>query len=159
MASEFNSLFAWGSPLNEEILRKQQDWLNKAFGIATDVISGPTTISPRYEIDDQDDVFRVALDLPGVERSDIDILVEDDTRGRSNNKVLTIRGIRKVRRTKEEDGGEPRELTFSKSFPLDDTVDTDQITAQLENGVLIVSAVKKAKEPEPPVIAKKIPIL
>ena len=120
-----------------EALRQQQEWLGRAFGL--DLASSS---SPRYEVNDTDESFQVALDVPGVKQSDIDIIVEEN--------VLTIKGERTIGM-----GGVTRKSTFSKSFSLDSTVETDKITAQLNNGVLLVTAPKNV----PVVETRKIPIM
>ena len=121
-----------------EAMREQQEWLKRAFGVANDVASGLS--SPRYEINDGEDAFQVALDVPGVKASDIDVSVEED--------ILTVKGQREI-------GGEVRK--FSKSFSIDPSVDTDKITAQLNNGVLVLTAPKDIKKVEENI--KKIPVM
>jgi HSP20 family protein len=167
--------------MNEESIRKQQEWLNRAFGLATEVASGlassPTEVkeskevigqqqewfnrafdmasdvasglsSPRYEFNDGDEAFQVALDVPGVKSSDIDItVVEED-----GQQVLTVRGQREIGKDDTS-----RTTKFSKRFSLHPTVDTDKITAQLNNGVLLVSAPKDLAELEEKI--KKIPVM
>jgi len=119
-----------------EALRQQQEWLGRAFGV--DVSNG----SPRYDINDTDESFQVAMDVPGVKQSDIDINLEEN--------VLTISGEREI-----GIGEVTRKANFSKSFTLDSTVEVDKITAQLNNGVLIVTAPKNIPVPE----VKKIPVM
>lgn len=120
-----------------EALRQQQEWLGRAFGV--DVGMGG---SPRYQVNDTDEAFQVAMDVPGVKQSDIDINLEDN--------VLTIQGERDV-----GIGEVIRKENFSKSFTLDSTVEEDKITAKLNNGVLLVTAPKNIPVPD----IKKIPVM
>jgi HSP20 family protein len=143
LATDWASELAQSEKDREEI-RKQKAWLNRAFGLASDVATGSS--SPRYEIDDSETAFQIALDVPGVKPEDIDIQLEDD------GKVLTIKGQRQV--------GPPsasRQVKFSKSFSLDPTVDGEKITASLNNGVLLVSAPKEVVNPDEKI--KKIPVM
>jgi HSP20 family molecular chaperone IbpA len=130
---------------NEESARQQKEWLNRAFGIASDVASGYS--SPRYEIRrDDNELFEVALDVPGVKASDIDIRVEPE--GKTN--VMIVSGERS-----DVVGPENGPRNFAKSFRLDPNVDTESIIAELTNGVLIVSATKRMEKDQP---GKKIPV-
>ena len=120
-----------------EILREQQALVNRM---------GIKQSSPRYEITDDEKKFQVAVDVPGVKMEDIHVTLERD------NALLSISGIR-------EASGESYKFTskFSQSFSLDPTVITDELTANLKDGVLIVSAPKDMKRLEQSV--RKIPIL
>eukprot|EP00850_Spirogloea_muscicola_P005734 SM000026S08983 [mRNA] locus=s26:846960:847695:- [translate_table: standard] len=84
-------------------------------------------------------VFRV--DLPGVQKSDVDVRVEDHT--------LAISAERK--REEREEGDQYHRVErvrarFLRRFRLPDNVDTDNIQAQLENGVLTVTVPKKQQQ-------------
>jgi HSP20 family protein len=101
--------------------------------------------SPRYELTNTAEKFEIAVDVPGVNPSDINVSLEND------GQVLTLSGKRE---TKKE--GFQYSRHFSQSFALDRTVDAEKLTANLNNGVLIVSAPKDASRLENAV--KKIPI-
>ena len=94
--------------------------------------------SPRYEITDNEDVFRVALDVPGVKAEDIRISLED------NDQVLSIAGRR------ETGASDSSRFTarFAQRFFVDQTVDVEKFSASLENGVLVVTAPKDLKRTE-----------
>jgi HSP20 family molecular chaperone IbpA len=130
----------------KEAVRQQQEWLNQAFGLATDVASGLS--SPRYEVNDGNDAFQVALDVPGVKASDIDISFNE------NDSVLKVSGKRDIGK-----GGVTRTVKFSKSFSLDSSVvDKDKISAQINNGVLLVTAPKAPIEPKENKV-RQIPVM
>jgi HSP20 family protein len=130
----------------KEAVQQQQDWLNQAFGLATNVASGLS--SPRYEVNDGNDAFQVALDVPGVKASDIDISFSED------DSVLTVSGKRDIGA-----GGATRTVKFSKSFSLDSSVvDKDKISAQVNNGVLLVTAPKAPIEDKENKV-RKIPVM
>ena len=82
-------------------MRSSREWLKRAFGVANDVVFRFS--SPRYEINDGEDAFQVALDVPGVKASDIDVSVEED--------ILTVKSQREI-------GGEVRNFPrVSQSIP------------------------------------------
>ena len=72
-------------------------------------------------------------ELPDMSREDIDITVE--------NFVLTVKGEKKLsHEVKEEQYHhlERRYGTFSRSFSLPQTVDSNRVAAEYKNGVLTV---------------------
>merc|ERR1712125_29430 len=99
--------------------------------------------SQRYELIDNNEKFELKVDVPGFKEEDIDIKLDDGK--------LTIEGQRMAT-------SETSEFTskFSKTFSLDPTVDVDQFSANLKNGVLIVSAPKDLAKLEENV--RRIPI-
>lgn len=72
-----------------------------------------------------------------------------------NENVLQVKGEHKVETTEEDKNKkyhrkEVSHSSFSRSFTLPDNVDTSQIGASLENGILQVKVAKKAEvKPEP----------
>ena len=79
-------------------------------------------------------------DLPEVAEKDIDIRVE--------NNMLTIRGERKLEESVKEDNYlrvERAYGSFSRSFSLPTTVDTESIKANYKDGVLTVELPKRAE--------------
>merc|ERR1712232_516258 len=99
--------------------------------------------SQRYELIDNNEKFELKVDVPGVKEEDIDIKLDDGKH--------TIEGQRMA-------ASETSEFTskFSKTFSLDPTVDVDQFSANLKNGVLIVSAPKDLAKLEENI--RRIPI-
>ena len=85
--------------------------------------------------------FFVAIDLPGVDPSSIDVSVEKN--------VLTVQGERRHQRsdTQEWVVAERRQGTFTRQLFLGDTLDTDAIEARYEHGVLTleIPVAEKAK--------------
>jgi HSP20 family protein len=91
--------------------------------------------SPRYEITEDDTKFQIAIDLPGVKATAVDVNVKHGGR------ILCITGGRKVVKDNEVS-----ETKFSQSFTIDKNVNTEKITANLADGVLVVSAPKEEKK-------------
>lgn len=138
---------------NEEALQKQQKWVKRVIDLAAEFsrdvastaqedssgrqdvkapASGDDGAPPPHSIKDGETAFQVAMELPGVKIADIDIRFDEET------KAVVISGQR-------QSIGSDRSKEFSKSFELDETIDTDKITATLSNGILLVAAPKKAK--------------
>ena len=160
LASEFS-----GGTNTEKVLKTQQEWINGAFDLAMDAVDG-SSYSPLSSIEDTKEYFKVTLDIPGVEKQNVSIQIEEKGVS-SEHRMLIISGFRKVRR--EGETGSPTNteaadnmdsdlsLQFNRSFALPSTVDEDGLSAELENGVLTITALKKTVEPEKPA-TKSIPI-
>jgi len=91
--------------------------------------------TPRYEITEDDNEFKLAVDVPGVKPKDMKIKLEQDGR------VLRLTGERKI-----QDGNWTSERTLEKAFLLDKKVETDKITANLSDGVVVITAPKVLSE-------------
>lgn len=101
--------------------------------------SALATWAPSVDIYETEHELVLKADLPEVADKDIDVHVE--------NKMLTIRGERKFEKVKEENylHVERAHGSFSRSFSLPNTVDTDAIKADYKNGVLSVTMPKRAE--------------
>lgn len=116
-------------------------WMDDIFEDAFNWTEG--TFVPELNVYETRKVFEITVELPGMKKSDFDISISDD--------VLTISGERKAYQNGE--GAEERRLhrvesrfgRFSRSLPLPNIVDTDNIEAVYENGVLAIT-IPKLKE-------------
>jgi HSP20 family molecular chaperone IbpA len=102
---------------------------------------------PPTDIYETDDALTLVLDLPGVEKKDIDVELEND--------VLKIEA--RIDFTKYE-GLEPLYTEynvghFARAFTLSDKIDRDRIEAELEDGVLTLTLKKS-----PAAVPRRIPI-
>lgn len=91
------------------------------------------TWSPSVDIYETPEHIVLLADLPGVERSDIEIRVENNT--------LTLRGERRMTKDVQQESYHRVERAygvFSRSFSLPATVDQDNIKAEHKNGILEV---------------------
>jgi len=87
-----------------------------------------------YEVHADKDKVRLAVDVPGIKRDDITLKLEQEGR------VLRVLGERKL-----HEGKLKSEKKFEKIFALDkNTIDTDSISANLSNGVLLITLPKRA---------------
>lgn len=87
--------------------------------------------SPRFDILETDSELTLFGDLPGVAPEDLDIQFE--------NRVLTIHGKVDPRyESKQMLYGEYGIGDFHRTFTIGESIDTDKISAELKNGVLVL---------------------
>jgi HSP20 family protein len=104
---------------------------------------GPlTTASFVPAVDIYEDAQKVVLKLevPGIEEKDLDIRVENHT--------LTVKGERKFEKEEKEENFhriERRYGSFHRAFTLPSTVDTENVAANYDAGVLKLELKKKAE--------------
>ena len=94
--------------------------------------------APAVDIYETESELVVTADLPGINEKDFDVRVE--------NNMLTIRGERKLEKTVNEDNMlrvERAYGSFSRSFSLPNTVNTEAIKADYRDGVLTVKMPKR----------------
>jgi HSP20 family protein len=116
--------------------------LDQAFGSRTDEGS-ITSWAPAVDIHETEHELVVKADLPGVKAEDLDIRVE--------NNILTIRGERRFEKKVDEKNYLRVERTygsFSRSFSLANTVNSEGIKADYKDGVLSL-VVPKREEAKP----------
>jgi HSP20 family protein len=97
--------------------------------------------APRTDLIEMEDNYRLHLDVPGLSKEDLNINYKDNQ--------LTISGERTSDRTDENEEYVRVERSFGqfyRSFTLPRTVDTEDITATYDNGVLTISVPKTEKE-------------
>jgi HSP20 family protein len=105
------------------------------------VPSGETALanwSPAVDIYETEGELVVKADLPDVPEKDIDIRIENNT--------LTITGERKFEQAVNKDNYlrvERAYGTFSRSFSLPNTVNTEAVQADYHNGLLTVHLPKR----------------
>lgn len=100
--------------------------------------------NPRTDFIESEKDFKINMDLPGIQKSDIDIDF-------SPKNLLTITAERKTEEKKEGDKWHINERAYSKfsrAFKLPRDIDHDSITAAFDNGVLSIT-IDKLTQPEP----------
>ena len=88
--------------------------------------------SPAYELSEDDNQFQLTLDLPGITPEDCNVCVEQ------HGSVLRIWGGKKI----GQDDGTYSEARFDQRFNLGKHLDTDHISVNLSEGVLVIKARK-----------------
>lgn len=104
---------------------------------------------PAVDISEETHRYILKADLPGIDRKDVDISLEND--------ILTIKGERVSETDKEQEGYRRKERlhgTFLRRFSLPDTADVHKISAVMKDGVLVIEIPKQTKV-EPLKIAVK----
>ena len=106
--------------------------------------------TPAVDIFEKGDDLVIRAEIPGVEKSDIEVRVEDNT--------LVLKGERKQEQGFEEHNAYRLERSygsFVRSFRLPKTVDPSGISAEYRAGVLEVT-LPKAEEAKPKQIEIKV---
>src|ERR1700758_3325501 len=91
-----------------------------------------TSFAPPVDIYEDEHTITLKMEVPGIDEKDIDVRIENTT--------LTVRGERKFEKEEKEENFRRVERqygTFSRSFSLPKTVDTENVSAEYKNGVLI----------------------
>ena len=134
----------WEQPFRGDTTLQEQ--INRVFG---DVVgrtgeeSNLTPWAPEVDIYETENELVVKADLPDVNPQDLDIRVESN--------ILTIRGERKFDKKVNEDNYlriERSYGSFSRSFSLANSVKSEAIKADYQNGVLTLS-IPKREEAKP----------
>lgn len=125
-------------------LNTLQDRLNRLFqdsyARGADELMTAGSFVPAVDVYEDEQAITLKVEVPGIEQKDIDLRLENDT--------LTVRGERKFEQEEKEENFhriERRYGSFTRSFTLPNTVDTDKVTAEYENGVLRVRMAKRAE--------------
>lgn len=99
--------------------------------------------APRVDLSETDNLYRIELDVPGMNRDDINISYQDNQ--------LTVSGERREETTEEDSDYVRVERSFGhfyRSFRLPKTINADDIEASYNNGVLTID-VPKAEDSKP----------
>ena len=119
--------------------------LNRVFGegFGRGEESNLTTWAPAVDILENEHELVVKADVPDVDPKDLDIRVE--------NNILTIRGERRFQKQVNENNYlrvERSYGSFARSFSLANTVNSEAIKADYQNGVLTLN-IPKREEAKP----------
>ena len=123
-----------------------QDQINRLFNDGLERASQESNLTawaPAVDIYETEHELVVKADLPDVDAKDLDIRVE--------NNILTIRGERQFEKNVNQDNYlrvERAYGAFSRSFSLANTVNSEAIKADYQNGVLTLS-IPKREEAKP----------
>jgi HSP20 family protein len=177
---------------NEEerkaFVKKQKDWINKAFDLASDLNEsfGGASSTPEESKRNNEDLKNVRDWVNTVLGTDSNPV--GDAKASSSNASgqevattddaflvsLDVPGVAKsdidiefnedemiltVTGTRRPLSSSQESVTFSKKFTLDETVDANLISAKLEMGVLYLTAPKKKPKEEEPKRGKRIPVM
>jgi len=118
-----------------------QNRMNSLFRDLNEGGESPLTTAsfvPAVDIYEDDKKVMLKLEVPGIEEKDLDIRVENNT--------LTVKGERKFEKEEKEENFhriERRYGSFFRAFTLPSTVDTQNVAASYNAGVLKLELTKK----------------
>src|SRR3954454_17960916 len=137
-----SSMITRWDPFRE--MAQLQDRVNRLFQESSTAgrEEGMSTASfaPPVDIYENEHNIVLKMEVPGVDQKDIDIRIE--------NQTITVRGERKFEKEVKEEKFhrvERRYGTFVRSFSLPNTVDTENVTASSDNGLLTITLAKKTE--------------
>jgi HSP20 family protein len=99
-----------------------------------------TTFAPPVDVYEDEHDITLKIEVPGIEEKDIDVRVENNT--------LTVHGERKFEKEEKEENYRRVERqygSFTRTFTLPTTVDSENIHADYDKGVLKIKLAKKAE--------------
>lgn len=103
---------------------------------------------PRIDVFDRDKELVIRVEVAGVDPDDIEVTVEDRT--------LTISGARSFEATSEDNGFHRREIfsgEFKRSLVLPEGLDSTEVTARADKGILEVAIPRR-----PEVLPRKVKV-
>jgi HSP20 family protein len=121
------------TPAEDESNRIEKPKNDQEISLRDNPNKEPDPETPYSENRSDESTFEVAVDLPGVDRADVDISLEED--------YLVVQAERRA----NEDGRISRKY-LKKFSVIQEEIEVDEMKAALENGVLVISAPKKEKE-------------
>ena len=99
-----------------------------------------TSFAPPVDIYEDEHTIAVKMEVPGIDEKDIDVRIENTT--------LIVHGERKIEKEEKEENFRRVERqygSFTRSFTLPSSVDSGQVSANYDKGVLKISLAKKAE--------------
>lgn len=105
-----------------------------------DELTATSSFVPAVDVYEDEHKITLKLEIPGVNQEDVDVRLENNT--------LTVSGERKFEKEEKEENFhriERRYGSFARSFALPNTIDTENVHAGYENGVLKIELSKRAE--------------
>lgn len=132
------TIMKYAQPDTELFGKRFSDIMDEFFNDA--VANRRNSFSPGIDVSETEKQFIIDVELPGVDKKDIDLNIE--------NNRLTISGERKFSR--EEDGKQYHRVeshygTFTRSLQLPENINPDSINAAYKDGILNIS-IDKSEE-------------
>ena len=112
---------------------------NFADGSGKDQLAAGSFVPPVDVYEDEHNLV-LKLEVPGVNEEDLNVSVENNT--------LTIQGERKFEKEEKEENFhriERRYGSFTRTFKLPNTVDSDKVEADYDKGILKIALAKRAE--------------
>lgn len=133
------TLIKYSQPNRDIFGKRFSDIMDEFFNDA--VATRQQSFAPSIDISETDTQYLIDVEVPGVDKKDIELNVENNT--------LTISGERKFE--KKEEGKHYHRVessygSFSRSFTLPDNVKDDTIQATYNNGILNITIDKSEQK-------------
>ncbi len=125
-------------PTTNRLAREIDHMVNNFFNFPSLRADDSADFMPRVNIRDTKDNVVLTFEVPGMEKKDIKVSVKDD--------VLTVSGQRTFKSENKDEGWVRTEISsgsFSRSFTLPDTVNTERVSADYKNGMLEIKLAKR----------------
>ena len=125
------------STLQDRLDRLFRETYNQA---GSDESLTSSSFAPAVDVYEDEHKVTLKIEVPGIDEKDIDVRVENNT--------LTVHGERKIEKEEKEENYRRVERqygSFTRTFTLPTTVDTENVSANYDKGVLKVSLPKKAE--------------
>lgn len=136
------SIVKYNSRLNEFVPTTFGSMIDRFFADSVARSGGSVyNFIPKVDVIEEDKAFEIHLAVPGMNKEEFKIEVNDN--------VLTISGERKFSKEKKENqyrSFETQYGSFSRSFSLPENTDSEKITAQYTNGILVLTVPKDEKK-------------
>src|ERR1700680_3264235 len=104
-----------------------------------------TAFAPPVDVYEDEHNITLKIEVPGIDEKDIDVRIENNT--------LTVHGERKIEKEEKQENYRRVERqygSFTRTFNLPTTVDSENVSATYDKGVLKVALPKKAEaKPKP----------
>ncbi len=121
-----------------------QDRVNRLFresyNAGNDESLTTSTFAPAVDVYEDEHKVTLKIEVPGIDEKDIDVRVENNT--------LTVHGERKIEKEEKEENYRRVERnygSFTRTFTLPTAVDTENVSANYDKGVLKINLPKKAE--------------
>ena len=125
-------------------LNTLQDRMNRLFNASfqegRDESLSTSSFAPAVDVYEDEHNVTLKIEVPGIDEKDIDVRIENNT--------LTVHGERKIEKEEKEENYRRIERqygSFTRTFTLPTTVDTENVSASYEKGVLKIKLAKKAE--------------
>jgi HSP20 family protein len=99
-----------------------------------------STFAPSVDVYEDEHNVTLKIEVPGIDEKDISVNLENNT--------LTVHGERKIEKDEKEENYrrvESQYGSFTRTFTLPTTVDSEKVSANYDKGVLKITLPKKAE--------------
>jgi HSP20 family protein len=122
-----------------------QDRINRVFRDSyrhsgQDESLATSSFAPAVDVYEDEHNVTLKIEVPGIDEKDIDVRLENNT--------LTVHGERKIENEEKEENYRRVERqygSFTRTFTLPTTVDSEKVSATYDKGVLKIALPKKAE--------------